>query len=135
MTDETAELRGEVNRLQRQLVEQAQDFAITSGRCIPAERERFKRRYGDKGTLADWNDWLRDAPRPPAHSLNRQQARRTGTDSRDTVADARPDSALVALTLAEMKQSGTTDYFAAQRKVLRANAELANRYRYMPGEA
>lgn len=136
MTDEAKKLRDENAKLQRQLVAQAQDFAIVTGRCRPAERERFNRRHGEGGTLTEWNEWLRDVQRP--QNFNRDE-RRGGNDSRaehkDTMRDEDgPDSELVALAQAEVEKSGgKLNYFAAQRKVLRSNPDLAQRYRLQPG--
>jgi len=131
MTDEK---QAEIDRLNGLLLQQAQDFAITSGRCVPAERERFNRRYGDKGTVAEWNDWLRDSPRP-LQIYSQQRPHGRSNDDRDSMQDGeRPDSKLVALAQKEVEKSnGQLTYFAAQQKVLRANPELAEAYRHMPG--
>jgi len=129
--DETTKLKAENERLNALLVQQAQDAAITSGRCIPAERERFNRRYSKAGTLTDWNEWLKDAQRPPAHMSRSSGAHDRRADTMPT-GDA-PDSEVVALTHAAMKADPQLTYFSAQRQVLRANPDLAERYRLQPG--
>jgi hypothetical protein len=133
--DDVQKLKAENERLNGMLVQQAQDTAITSGRCIPAERERFNRRYGKAGTLTDWNEWLKDAQRPPAHMARQGGNGRVHDSHADTMPEGdAPDAELVTAAQALVEKSGgKIDYFSAQRQVLRANPDLAERYRMQPG--
>lgn len=107
---------------------------------IAAERERFNRRYGAAGTVADWVAWVRDAPPVPAiyrrgaTAVIGQAGHATDKSVDDLPADATPDVEVAHLARAEVEKSGgKLSFSAASIKVLRANPELAERYRYQPG--
>lgn len=132
--DEVEKLKAKIAAQEQQLVQQAQDSDIEVGRCIPAERERFNKRYGKTGTLTDWKDWVRTAQRPPAHMTRQGGNGRVHDSHADTMPEGdKPDAEMVTLTRAEMKADPQLTYFAANRIVMKKYPELADRYRHMPG--
>ena len=82
-------LRKQVADLQRQLVDQQIEADVGSGRVLPRERELFRRRFGDTGTFADWQTWIRDVPRPDV-KRTRLQAFESPRDGVN-VGDGSPD--------------------------------------------
>lgn len=131
--DDAEALRAENRRLHALLVQQAQDADIRSGRVNAAERARFDRRYGDSGTVADWQSWVKDAP--PVKFRRGEQPPGRVVDSGDSLRpDSRPDVELMHLAEAEVERSaGRLTFSQASIKVMQENPELAERYRYMPG--
>jgi len=131
--DDTAKLREEVARLNRELVNREFADAIKSGRILPRDQHAFEMRMGADGTLEEARRWIGATPRPAP--LNRARAPEgRATDSATMSGADRPDSEVVRLAQEAIAESGgKLTYFAAQQQVLRGNPELAERYRHMPG--
>lgn len=135
--NELAELRRENERLRllmhRQSVEAAISADITSGRCVPATRETFTRLMrlatdADFGrvTIADWQAFRATQPKPPIAAAT---SRTTAT----TTNAVRVDAELAERVETFRKDHPDHDYFTATMRVLRADPDLAQRYRLMPG--
>jgi len=131
--DDTAKLREEVARLNRELVNREFADAINSGRILPRDQHAFEMRMGADATLEEARRWIGATPRPAP--LNRARAPEgRATDSATMSGADRPDSEVVRLAQEAIAESGgKLTYLAAQQQVLRANPELAERYRHMPG--
>jgi hypothetical protein len=135
--DELAELRRENERLRltmhRQSVEAAISADISSGRCLPAARETFTRLMRlasdadyQRVTLADWQAFRATQPKAPS-------AAATSRTAATTMNAARADAELVERVETFRKDHPGLDYFTATMRVLRADPDLAQRYRHMPG--
>lgn len=132
---ETDRLRGENVRLQQQLVHAQFETAIQSGRILPRDREAFKRRYAESGTVDDATSWIASSPTPAGFNaspttVNQQRQRQTF---------ARADEELIHRTNEriefERKERGrTVSYYEASLMVLREDKELAQRYIDMPSD-
>lgn len=134
--DEPAQLRERVAKLNAQLVTQTFNAAIQAGRILPAERERFERRYGKDASIEDAQAWIADCPRPPA-SLNRP----TGRESSDNDAvhvGGRADEQLVAAAIQLQEKAAergqTLSYEAASKIVMQRDPDLARRWVTFPDE-
>lgn len=135
--DELAELRRENERLRltmhRQSVEAAISADISSGRCLPVARETFTRLMrlasdADFGrvTIADWIAFRATQPKAPGSAT-------TSRTAATTMNAARADAELVERVETFRKDHPGLDYFTATMRVLRADPDLAQRYRHMPG--
>jgi hypothetical protein len=95
MATEVDGLRTQLRAQEQRLILLTFQSAIREGKCTPAARETFMRRFRDAGTLADATAWIADAPRAPT-----RRAMTTAADGNDNRAlyGVRADHALVALT-------------------------------------
>ena len=132
MTTDTQRLQAENRRLQQELVKRELDDAVRAGRILARDRHAFERRMGADATLEDARQWIQATPRPAQLNHGRPGAGVVPGD--DGMPAAAPDAEVVRLALAEVERSGgKLTYSQASIKVLRANPELADRYRYQPG--
>lgn len=126
--------------MKQQLVDEIWNSNITSGRIIPATRERFYRRFGrdaSKFTVQDVREWVATEPQPTQTNFNRMSTRTSG-DTVDTDEDA--GKQLVQLTRAHIAEHAKTfghihgyqppTYYDAARQVMTdpKNRELMQRY-------
>lgn len=132
MSDEN-KLRIEVRKLTRDLITTEFNHAIQSGRILPAERERFIKRYGEEGTVELAREWISTAPKPQGYS-----GPQSGY-SPERVTAGRPDEEVVRLTEEYRRQhrkdfGEALDYQTATKHVLKENPTLAERYKTMPDD-
>lgn len=131
--DDGAALRAEVARLHRELVAREFDAAVREHRVLPRDRHAFEVRMGKDGTLEAAREWIAGTPKPAP--LNRPGVPVRADSDDAPLTFGRPDQEVAHLTRREVEKSnGRLSYFAASTKVLRANPELAERYRHMPGD-
>lgn len=131
--DEAEVLRAEVARLNRELVQREFADAIRSGRILPRDQHAFEVRMGADATLTEARKWIGSTPRPAPVNRPGAPAGR-GVDTSTMPPQDTPDAEVVFLARAEVERSGgKLDYFTAQQQVLRANPDLAERYRHQPG--
>lgn len=132
--DENADvLRAENALLKQEVIVSKFDAAISAGRILPADRERFFRRYGTEGTLEEAVRWIKDSPKPDRSHFSQggAGAGRVDPEQGATVTGS-ADEELVRLTIElveeRAKEKRPISYIEASRIVFKRNKALVQRY-------